>query len=196
MRKNRQLSAEAPPVGKQKRRCPKRSMARKRKYAMLQDWYAIVLRKEPERILAIDRTLSRAQITVRLYYPEISPRELAFLTLSQDEYLQIIASAGKVSVNRFVDCHLSASCPGCSGLEPWALYTSRFERTAKRFNRTAQAFRPGKAPSKFALKGRPTGADENEYLAIHVERSSHSAALSGRIPSGKNPGLEGLGYGL
>src|SRR6516164_5013323 len=60
----------------------------------------------------------------------------------------------------------------------------------------AQAFRPGKAPSKFALKGRPTGADENEYLAIHVERSSHSAALSGRIPSGKNPGLEGLCYGL
>ena len=31
------------------------------------------------------------------------------------------------------------------------------ERTAKRFNRTAQAFRPGKAPSKCALKGRPTG---------------------------------------
>jgi hypothetical protein len=62
----------------------------------------------------------------------------------------------------------------------------------------AQAFRPGKAPSKSALKlkGRPTGTDENEYLAIHVERSSHSAALSGRIPSGKNPGLEGLGYGL
>jgi len=78
-------------------------MARKRKYAMLQDWYAIVLRKEPERILAIDRTLSRAQITVRMYYPEINPRELAFLTVSQDEYLQIIGSAGKVSVNRFVD---------------------------------------------------------------------------------------------
>ena len=31
------------------------------------------------------------------------------------------------------------------------------ERTAKRFNRTAQAFRPGKAPSKCALKGRSTG---------------------------------------
>ena len=103
IRKNRQLSAEALRVEKQKRRCPKRSMARKRKYAMLQDWYAIVLRKEPERILAIDRTLSRAQITVRMYYPEVNPRELAFRTLSQDEYLQIIGSAGKVSVNRFVD---------------------------------------------------------------------------------------------
>jgi hypothetical protein len=70
------------------------------------------------------------------------------------------------------------------------------ERTAKRFNRTAQAFRPGKAPSKCALKGRPTGTVENEYLAIHIERPSHSDALSGRVPCAKNPGLEGLGYGL
>jgi hypothetical protein len=90
-------------------------------------------------------------------------------------------------------------------------------QTVKRFNRTAQAFRPGKAASKCALKGRPTGTGENEYLAIHVERPSHSDALvrqsfwnalfelhprsglemlSGRIPCGKNPGLEGLGYGL
>src|ERR1700740_2274783 len=70
------------------------------------------------------------------------------------------------------------------------------ERTAKRFNRTAQAFRPGKAPSKSALKGRPTGTGENEDLAIHLERPSHSDALSGRVACGKNPGLEGLGYGL
>jgi len=60
---------------------------------MLQDWYAIVLRKKPDRILTIDRTLSRAQITVRIYYPEIDPKELAFRTLSQDEFLQIIERA-------------------------------------------------------------------------------------------------------
>jgi hypothetical protein len=69
-------------------------------------------------------------------------------------------------------------------------------RTAKRFNRTAQAFRPGKAPLKSALKGRPTATGENAYLAIHVERPSHSDALSGRVPRGKNPGLNGLGYAL
>ena len=71
-----------------------------------------------------------------------------------------------------------------------------FSTSAFRFNRTGQALGPGKDPSKSALKGRPMRTDENEYLAIHLERSSHSAALSGRIPSGKNPGLEGLGYGL
>jgi hypothetical protein len=62
----------------------------------------------------------------------------------------------------------------------------------------AQGFRPGKAPSRSALKAeRATdGNGENEYRAIHVERPSHSDALSGRIPCGKNPGLEGLGYGL
>jgi len=35
------------------------------------------------------------------------------------------------------------------------------ERTAKRFNRTAQAFRPGKVPSKSALQGRPTATGRN-----------------------------------
>src|SRR5215468_5559250 len=44
--------------------------------------------------------------------------------------------------------------------------------------------------SKSLLKGRPTGTGENEYFAIHVERPSHSAALSGRVPCGKNPGLK------
>src|SRR5215469_9368187 len=86
---------------------------------------------------------------------------------------------------------LKITCP-----VPPVLYTSRFDRTAKRFNRIAQAFRPGKTPSKSALKGRPTGTAENEYHDIHVEGPSHSDALSGRVPCGKNPGLEGLGYGL
>jgi len=31
---------------------------------------------------------------------------------------------------------------------------------------------------------------ENAYLAIHVETPSHSDALSGLIPGGKNPGLK------
>src|SRR5262249_33459456 len=52
------------------------------------------------------------------------------------------------------------------------------DRNTKRFKRTAQAFRPGKASSKSALKGRPTGTGENAYLAIHVERASHSDAIS------------------
>ena len=65
-------------------------MRRRRKYSLTQDWYAIVLREKPECILAIDRPLSRAKTIVRMYYPEIDPRELAFRTLSQDEFLQII----------------------------------------------------------------------------------------------------------
>src|ERR1700757_4765366 len=65
------------------------------------------------------------------------------------------------------------------------------ERTAKRFNRTAQAFRPGKAPSKCALKGRSTGTGENESLATHVENPALADALSGGVPCGKTPGLEG-----
>jgi hypothetical protein len=77
-------------------------MARKRKYAIVQDWYAIVLRKQPDRILAIDRTLSRAQSTARMYYPEIRPKELAFRTLSQDEYLEII---GGVAASRRLETH-------------------------------------------------------------------------------------------
>ena len=63
---------------------------------------------------------------------------------------------------------------------------------------TAQAFRPGKAPSKSALKlkGRLTGTGENEYLAIHIERPSHSDALSAfrasslwQKPRPRRPGL-------
>ena len=34
------------------------------------------------------------------------------------------------------------SLRGRLGFESWSLYTSRLERTAKRFNRTARAFRP------------------------------------------------------
>lgn len=68
-------------------------MRRKRKYAIPNDWYAIVLRKKPDCILAIDRTLCQAQITARAYYPEIDSKELAFRTISQDEYLQIIGGA-------------------------------------------------------------------------------------------------------
>jgi hypothetical protein len=55
--------------------------------------YAIVLRKKPDCVLAIDRTLCHAQITAQAYYPEIDSKELAFRTISQDEYLQIIGGA-------------------------------------------------------------------------------------------------------
>jgi hypothetical protein len=68
-------------------------MERRRKYAMFQEWYAIVRRKKPDRILVIDQTLSRAKYTVRMYYPDMDPRELAFRTVSQDEFLEIIAGA-------------------------------------------------------------------------------------------------------
>jgi len=40
-----------------------------------------------------DRTLCQAQITARAYYPEIDSKVLAFRTISQDEYLQIIGGA-------------------------------------------------------------------------------------------------------
>jgi hypothetical protein len=48
---------------------------------------------KPDRILVIDQTLSRAKFTVRMYYPDMDPRELAFRTVSQDEFLEIIAGA-------------------------------------------------------------------------------------------------------
>ena len=80
-------------------------MARRRKNGTLQHWFAIVLRNKPNRILAIDRTLYSAKMTVRNYYPDIDPRELAFRTLSQDEFLQIIerATAQEASESQNVD---------------------------------------------------------------------------------------------
>jgi hypothetical protein len=68
-------------------------MRRQRKNAILNDWYAIVLRKKPDCVLAIDRTLCQAQTAARVYYPDIDSKELAFRTISQDEYLQIIRGA-------------------------------------------------------------------------------------------------------
>ena len=52
-----------------------------------------MLSKKRDYILAIDRTLCQAQSTARAYYPEIDSKELAFRTISQDEYLQIIGGA-------------------------------------------------------------------------------------------------------
>jgi len=51
-----------------------------------QDWYAIVVRMNPEIILAVDRSLTRGWMLVRLAYPDIGPEDLAFRTLSEKEF--------------------------------------------------------------------------------------------------------------
>ena len=51
-----------------------------------QDWFAIVVKIEPDIVLAIDRSLIRAWMTVRLAYPDIHPEELAFRTMSECEF--------------------------------------------------------------------------------------------------------------
>src|SRR6266404_7427752 len=55
---------------------------RKRKH---QEWYAIVIRRDPESILVVDRSRIRAWTTVRMMFPEIGPEQLAFRTLPEKE---------------------------------------------------------------------------------------------------------------
>ena len=57
-----------------------------------QDWYAIVPRRNPEIILAVDRSLSRGLRLVRLAHPDIGPEDLAFRVLPEKEF-NIIADS-------------------------------------------------------------------------------------------------------
>jgi len=50
-----------------------------------QNWYSIVVRGNPDVVLVIDRSLTRAWVTVRMMFPEIGPEHLAFRTLSEKE---------------------------------------------------------------------------------------------------------------
>ena len=61
---------------------------------------------------------------------------------------------------------------------------------AKRFNRTAQAFRPGKAPSKSALKGRPTGPVKMNTLLSMSKDHRIRTTFQGEFLVAKNPGLK------
>jgi hypothetical protein len=49
------------------------------------EWYAIVMRRDPESILVVDRSPIRAWTTVRMMFPEIGPEQLAFRTLPEKE---------------------------------------------------------------------------------------------------------------
>jgi len=59
------------------------------------DWYAIVVRTNPEIILGVDRSLTRGWMLVRLAHPDIGPEDLAFRTLSEKEFNCIADSVGK-----------------------------------------------------------------------------------------------------
>jgi hypothetical protein len=51
-----------------------------------QDWYAIVVRRHPEIVLVVDRSLVRAWTIVRSAHPELGPEDLAFRTLPEKEF--------------------------------------------------------------------------------------------------------------
>jgi hypothetical protein len=51
-----------------------------------QDRYAIVIRRYPEIVLVIDRSLTRGWTTARLMFPEIGAEDLAFRTLPEKEF--------------------------------------------------------------------------------------------------------------
>jgi pyruvate,orthophosphate dikinase len=72
-----------------------------------------------------------------------------------------VAKETNVKFKYYVSCSPSNSRCAVSGSASStgedAVASQPQERTAKRFNRTAQAFRPGKAPSKSALKGATKG---------------------------------------
>jgi hypothetical protein len=51
-----------------------------------QEWYAIVVRRHPEIVLVIDRSLIRGWMTARLLFPEVGPEDLAFRTLPDREF--------------------------------------------------------------------------------------------------------------
>jgi hypothetical protein len=51
-----------------------------------QDRYAIVIRRHPEIILVVDRSLTRGWTTARMMHPDIGPEDLAFRTLPDKEF--------------------------------------------------------------------------------------------------------------
>jgi hypothetical protein len=51
-----------------------------------QNWYAIVIRKHPETILVVDRSLLQGWMTTQILYPEIGPEDMAFRTLPEKEF--------------------------------------------------------------------------------------------------------------
>jgi hypothetical protein len=50
------------------------------------EWYAIVVRREPEVVLLVDRSLTRAWTIARMIHPEVGPEDLAFRTLTEQEF--------------------------------------------------------------------------------------------------------------
>jgi hypothetical protein len=50
------------------------------------NWHAIVVRRHPDVVLVIDRSLIRAWMTARLMFPEVGPEDLAFRTLPDKEF--------------------------------------------------------------------------------------------------------------
>jgi hypothetical protein len=50
------------------------------------EWYAIVLRRQPEVLLVVDRSLTRAWTIARTLFSEIGPEDLAFRTLTKKEF--------------------------------------------------------------------------------------------------------------
>ena len=47
------------------------------------DWYAVVLRRNPEIVLVVDRySLARAWIVARLMFPELDSEDLVFRTIA------------------------------------------------------------------------------------------------------------------
>ena len=55
-------------------------------YCAHYNWYAILIRRYPEIVLVIDRSLARGWTTARLMFPEIGPEDLAFRTLPEKEF--------------------------------------------------------------------------------------------------------------
>jgi hypothetical protein len=62
---------------------PKCSRVKKFKY---HEWYAIVVRRQPEVVLVVDRSLTRAWTVARVLHPELGPEDLAFRTLPGKEF--------------------------------------------------------------------------------------------------------------
>jgi hypothetical protein len=51
-----------------------------------QNWYAIIVRRHPEIVLVVDRSLVRACTIARMQHPELGPEDLAFRTLPEKEF--------------------------------------------------------------------------------------------------------------
>jgi hypothetical protein len=62
---------------------PKCSRVKKFKY---HEWYATVVRRQPEVVLVVDRSPTRAWTIARMLHPELGPEDLAFRTLPEKEF--------------------------------------------------------------------------------------------------------------